>query len=103
MHTISPSDSFAVDPAVVFRELAGGAVLLNLKSGVYYGLDVVGTRVWSLLVQNNPVSAVCATLLGEFDVAPDVLERDVVRLVSEFCEKGLVSPRPEDSTTAVNH
>lgn len=103
MHTITPSDSFAIDPTVVFRELSGGAVLLNLKSGAYYGLDSVGTRVWSLLTQNNSVSAVCATLLGEFDVGPDVLERDIMRLVTEFCEKGLVTPRLGDSAAAVDH
>jgi hypothetical protein len=102
MHTFAQSDSFAVHPAVVFRELSGGAVLLNLTSGVYYGLDAVGTKVWSLLTQDQPVSAICATLLGEFEVAPDVLERDVLKLVTELCEKSLITPRAADSTTAVD-
>ena len=102
MHTVALSDSFAVHPAVVFRELSGGAVLLNLTSGVYYGLDSVGTRVWSLLTQDQPMSAICATLLDEFDVAPDVLERDVLKLVSELCEKSLITPRAHHSPTALD-
>ena len=93
MHTIAPSDCFVVGQSVVFRELSGEAVLLNLESGVYYGLDAVGTRVWSLLTANHPLSKVCSIMLEEFDVAPDVLEHDVMRLVGELCEKGLVAPR----------
>ncbi len=94
MHTIAASDCFVVSPSVVFRELSGEAVLLNLESGVYYGLDPVGTRVWSLLTQNHPLRVVCSIMVEEFDVEPDVLERDLVRLVGDLCEKGLVTPRP---------
>jgi hypothetical protein len=30
-------------------DLAGEAVILNLKSGIYYGLNPVAARVWSLI------------------------------------------------------
>lgn len=93
MHTIAPSDSFAIGQSVVFRELSGEAVLLNLESGVYYGLDPVGARVWSLLIQNHPLSTVCSMMRDEFDVASEVLERDVLRLVGELRDKGLVVAR----------
>lgn len=97
MHTISPSDRFAVGSSVVFRELSGETVLLNLESGVYFGLDPVGTRIWSLLAQNHPLATVCSIMLGEFEVEAGVLERDVLRLVSELCEKGLVTPGSAES------
>ena len=91
MHTISASDCFVVSPSVVFRELSGEAVLLNLESGVYYGLDPVGTRVWSLLNQNHALSMVCSIMVEEFDVEPDVLERDVITLVGDLRDKGLIT------------
>ena len=31
---------------VLFQELHGEGVLLNLKTGVYFGLDPVGARIW---------------------------------------------------------
>ena len=47
---------------VMFREVNDGAVLLDLKNGIYYGLDPIGTRVWNLLAENNTVEAICDQL-----------------------------------------
>lgn len=80
----------AINPSVIYRELAGEVVLLNLQSGVYYGLDEVGSRVWQLLTQSRGVDDVCATLLDEYDVSAEALRADVERLVGELSEKGLV-------------
>ena len=79
-----------VSDDVVFRELDGEAVILNLGSGTYFGLDEVGTRAWALIEAHGDLRAVYDTLLDEYDVPPDVLERDLIRLVSEMAGKGLV-------------
>lgn len=89
-----PSQAFAASPAVVFRRMDDGAVLLDLESGVYFGLDEVGTRVWTLLVDRGTPAAVCSAMLGEFDVDADVLTADVLRLVSELQQNGLVRAAP---------
>jgi hypothetical protein len=80
----------AINPSVIYRELAGEVVLLNLQSGVYYGLDPVGARVWQLLTQSRGVDDVCATLIDEYDVSAETLRADVQRLIGELSEKGLV-------------
>jgi hypothetical protein len=80
----------AIHPSVVFRELDGEAVLLNLDSGVYYGLDAVGTRVWILVAEHGTARGVCDQMEREYDVSPDVLARDVERLIGELREKGLL-------------
>jgi hypothetical protein len=89
---ITVTDRFVVNPSVVFRELDGEAVLLNLESGVYFGLDPVGTRVWALLLELGAPSAVCAHMIAEYDVAREVLERDVLHLVGELVRQNLVMP-----------
>jgi hypothetical protein len=89
---MTPTRTFAVSSDVLFRELAGEAVLLNLKSGVYYGLDPVGTRVWALLTERRTLDEVCTALLTEYDVDAETLGRDVTALVSTLCDKGLVVP-----------
>lgn len=86
----SGAQAFAVSPSVVFRQMDDGAVLLDLESGVYFGLDEVGTRVWTLLVEQKTPDAVCAAMLGEFDVEPGVLAEDVRRLVGELQQNGLL-------------
>jgi hypothetical protein len=80
----------AINPTVIYRELSGEVVLLNLQSGVYYGLDSVGSRVWQLLMESRGIDDVCATLLNEYDVSADALRADVERLVGELTDKGLV-------------
>ena len=89
---VVPGEQFAVHPSVICRELSGETVLLNLESGVYYGLDAVGTRVWQLLQQGKTIDGVCDVMLEEYDVTPDVLRDDVSRLVSELRERGIVLP-----------
>ena len=90
---VAPSEQFVVHPSVITRELSGETVLLNLESGVYYGLDIVGTRVWQLLTQGRTIASVCETMIEEYEVAPDVLRDDVSRLVGELRERGIVTPR----------
>lgn len=84
------AERLAIHPSVVFRELDGEAVLLNLDSGVYYGLDAVGTRVWTLVAEHGTARGVCDRMEREYDVSPDVLARDVERLIRELREKGLL-------------
>jgi hypothetical protein len=81
----------AINPSVIYRELAGEVVLLNLQSGVYYGLDAVGSRVWQLLMQSRGVDEVCEILLDEYDVSAETLRIDVDRLVGDLSDKGLVT------------
>lgn len=76
---------------VVFRELDGEAVVLNLDTGIYFGLDTVGTRLWELLVELGSLRAVHARMLAEFDVTPDVLEQDLIGFVGQIHERGLVA------------
>jgi hypothetical protein len=90
---VAPTEQFAVHPSVICRELGGETVLLNLVSGIYYGLDFVGTRVWQLLVEGRTIAGVCEAMLEEYDVGPEVLHDDVVRLVGELCERDIVTPR----------
>lgn len=88
--SVQPVQSFAVSSTVVFREMDDGAVLLDLESGVYFGLDPVGTRIWTLLSEHATPQAVCDAMAQEYEVERDVLAADVLRLVGELQETGLV-------------
>jgi len=83
-------ERFVVHPSVVFRELDGETVLLNLDSGVYFGLDAVGTRVWALLLEHGAAEPVCEQMEREYDVTREQLEHDVQRLMTELQQKGLI-------------
>ncbi len=83
---------------VLFRELEGEAVLLHLDTGLYYGLDEVGTRMWRALAETGTVRAACARLLLEYEVAREDLERDLLRLAEELATRRLLEVVAEDAS-----
>ncbi len=90
-------DTKIVIPAqVMSRQVGDETVILDLGSGMYFGLDPVGARIWQLLSEGHQVDAVVTTLLGEYNVTEDQLRQDVNNLVSELASRGLieVSPSP---------
>ncbi|MGH7770354.1 MAG: PqqD family peptide modification chaperone [Candidatus Binatia bacterium] len=74
----------------VWCDLVGEAVILNLKSGVYFGLDPVGGRVWSLIQEPKTVGAVVEALLQEYDVESSRCEADVLALLEELANRALL-------------
>ena len=75
---------------VVFREIDGESVLLDLASGEYYGLNEVGTRIWTLLVAGAGPGEVLSSLRREYKADDDVLRRDLLELMGELRDRGLV-------------
>jgi hypothetical protein len=87
---ISFTQKVSTPEDVLFRELAGESVLLNLDNENYYGLDEVGTHMWEVLIASASIQAAYEKLLAEYDVAPDVLQQDMVELVENLLENGLM-------------
>lgn len=78
-------------------ELDGEAAILNLKSGVYYGLDEVGARVWSLLQEPKAIREVLEVLLEEYEVEAERCIDDLLALLGSLADEGLVEVRDEAS------
>lgn len=81
---------FSIPENVLFQQLDDEAVILALDSGEYYGLDEVGTRCWRLLAEHGRLERVTAELRQVYDAPRERLERDLLRLVVELEERGLV-------------
>lgn len=87
---ISFSSKVIVPDTVLFRELDGESVLLNLNTESYLGLNEVGTRMWSVLTTQPTVQAAYEALIEEYDVAPETLRDDLEALLGQMLEHGLV-------------
>ena len=75
-------------------DLSGEAAILNLKNGVYYGLDPVGARVWNLIRQPKSFAELREALVAEFEVEPERLEADLHDLIAKLGDQGLVEVSP---------
>jgi hypothetical protein len=79
----------------ISSRLADEVVILNLRSGVYHGLEAVGSRIWELIRQPAAVGAVRDALIEEYDVEPDRCERDLLALFEELKAHGLLEVRSD--------
>ena len=85
------SDSrIAIAPDQVSCDLAGETAIVNLRNGVYYGLDTVGTHVWNRLGQTMTFGELCDSLLREYDVDESRLEDDMRTFLRALSEQGLI-------------
>lgn len=88
---VSFSSRVVVPETVLFRELEGEAVILNLETETYLGLDAVGTRMWNVVTGQPSIEAACQVLLSEYDVAPEKLRADLEHLLGEMLDHGLIT------------
>lgn len=96
-HTMITDDSIVVaSKEQVSSDLAGEAVILNVDSGVYYGLDAIGARIWNLIQEPHSIQAIVEILTREYDVEEDQCRTDLILLLQRLEEEGLVATLEAD-------
>lgn len=96
--TISDRSVVVAAKDQVSCDLAGEAAILNIKNGVYYGLDPVGARIWNLVQEPRAVAEIQKAITNEYDVEPERCARDLVGLLEKLLAEGLIEVK--DSTAA---
>jgi len=71
-------------------DLGSEAAILNLKNGIYYGLDPVGARVWNLIQQPRTLAELREVLVAEYDVDAARVESDIRDLLTQLLDNELV-------------
>jgi hypothetical protein len=84
----------AVTSDQVACEMQGELLILQTASGIYYGLDPIGKRVWDQLSEPKPVGSIRDALLVEYEVDRGTCTRDLVALLEDLIRKRLVEVRP---------
>jgi len=84
-------------PDVMIRIMGDEAMILNLKSELYLGLNPVGTRTWTVLHTAPTIEAAYESLLTEFDVEPQRLRDDMNEFLDQLLEQGLIELAPGEA------
>jgi hypothetical protein len=71
-------------PNQLSTSLDGEAIVLNLESGIYYGLADVAAGIWSLLQQPTTCADIAVALAEEYAVEQSRLEADVLAFVRDL-------------------
>lgn len=89
--TVSFDARVSVPPHVLMQEMPDGdSVFINLETEQYFGLNPVGTRMWSRLIESETVAAAYETLREEYDVDPATLREDLETLLENLLAQGLL-------------
>lgn len=75
---------------VLAQDLAGQSVLLNLQTEEYYALDDIGTKMWQTLIEKDSIQSAIDALQVEYQVEPELLQKDVKNLIKELLANELV-------------
>jgi hypothetical protein len=91
---ISFADRVTISPDVMFRTVGDEAVLMNLKTELYLGLDPVGTRMWEVLTKSASIEEAFDALLSEYDVEAGRLRIDLEEFIGRLIEEELIEMSP---------
>lgn len=70
--------------------MGGEVVILDLKSGNYYGLDAVGARVWTLIEAPTSLADIRRVIMDEYEVDAQTCERDILAFINQMQAVGIV-------------
>lgn len=85
---------FLISEDVVHRELDGETIVLSLESGMYFGLNATGSRVWTLIGEGATSAQIIDAISREFAHPADEVRADVDELLDVLQTKGLVTAAP---------
>lgn len=84
------TDTFTVPTHVRAQQLEDQMVILDLSSGIYFGLNQVGSRIWELIKQGRSLGDIAAIVNSEFDATVAEVEDDTNSLVEELLSRKLI-------------
>jgi hypothetical protein len=77
----------------VWCELVEEAVILHLKSGIYYGLNSVGAHIWQLIQEPRTIASILESLINTYDVTHECCEGDLIGLMQDLANRELIEVR----------
>lgn len=78
-------------PDQISSDLEGETILLHMTSGLYYGLNDVGVKIWTLIQTPQTLADLKQTLLSEYDVTPEDCDRELKELLTSLNEADLIT------------
>jgi hypothetical protein len=80
----------SIPPQVMSRLVDDETVLLDLESGMYFGLDGVGKKIWDSVSEGRSIGEIISIIISEYEVDEDRAEADVIAFTSDLVERGLL-------------
>jgi methyltransferase-like protein len=93
---LSGSTIVSVSKDYVYCKVEDEMVLLGMEDGIYYGLNPVGAFIWEQIKEPKTIDEIKDAILEQYDVEKVECETDLMKLLQELTEKGIVIVQDED-------
>jgi len=90
MGRISMQSTVCAAKNQVSCDLAGEAVILSLDQGIYFTMNPVGARIWSMLKTSIPVHEIRDSIMSEFEIGEETCEADLLAVLEDLAREGLI-------------
>ncbi len=91
--TLSNSSVIIAAKEPIASEMPNEVAILNPKTGMYFGLDHVGARIWELIQEPKAMEDIRDAILSEYEVGFVRCEQDLYELIRQLSSKGLIEVR----------
>lgn len=81
---------YKVSPDHLYSEVGSEAVILDLESGVYYGLNETGVRIWEWLQEPKAFAELHELMMNEYEVDSQQCESDLKKILAGMTEAGIL-------------
>ena len=79
---------------IISADLGGEAVMMQLESYRYFGLDEIATQIWEMMSEPISVANLCDQLLLQYEVERATCERDLLAYLNGLLNDGLLAILP---------
>ncbi len=86
-------DVVCAGPNQMSSPIGDDVAILGLDRAEYYGLNPTGARIWELLQKPTRVRDIHAAIVEEFEVDEDTAREDLLALLGQLREAGLIEVR----------
>jgi len=95
---VGPHSIIIRDQEPIVASVHNEVVMLSARAESYFGLDGVGSEIWTMIEEPRRVSDICAQLISRYEVEPQTCEDDLLKFLNELLDYGLI--RLVDQETA---
>ncbi len=88
---LTPETPLLASNEVCVTGIDGELVMLDVESGMYFGIDGCGVRMWELLAEPITPHAIGGRIADEFDVAPEQAREDALAFCVRLHDAKLVT------------
>lgn len=74
----------------VSNVLGDEKIILDMKSGEYFGMNLVGADIWDYIQEPRKLDEIVAVLTNKYGIDQERCEADVLALLAELSDVGLI-------------